>query len=114
MKAVAFIRSTKNFNTCSPHGTHNGYVAVPPDNKYHGENYWDIPVYVHGGLTYSESSGHATVLDNAEFITDNTELNDSWWIFGFDTFHSGDNEVNCNKEFVIKETLELLKQLEQE
>ena len=39
-KAVAFIISNEWAN--SPiYGTHNGYVAVPPTNKYHGKSYWD-------------------------------------------------------------------------
>lgn len=39
-KAVAFIRKTPDMPCL--HGTHNGYVAVPPTNKYHGKHYFDI------------------------------------------------------------------------
>lgn len=113
------------------HGTHNGYVAVPPGNKYHRMSYFDIDdISVHGGITFSEPvmSGEESIgskrkinpkyvgkrnpiLDDAEFITDNTEIGDDWWIFGFDTFHYGDNEYNWGKQAVIQETMNLMKQL---
>lgn len=42
-KAVAFIKSNEWFkSTMVEHGTHNGYVAVPPANKYYGMSYSDI------------------------------------------------------------------------
>lgn len=44
-KLVAFIRPTlfldAKFDLSGyefKHGTHNGYVAVPPENKYHGKS----------------------------------------------------------------------------
>ena len=37
-KAVAFIRLNGWFeSTLVGHGAYNGYVAVPPTNKYHGK-----------------------------------------------------------------------------
>ena len=55
-KAVAFIKSNEWFkSTMVEHGTHNGYVAVPSANKYHGMSYFDIDdISVHGGITFSE------------------------------------------------------------
>ena len=50
---------------------------------------------VHGGLTYSKSYVHE---------------NETYWLIGFDTMHSFDNPENSNKEYVINETLNLLKQ----
>ena len=48
-KLVAFIRETSfldvNFDLSGyifEHGTHNGYVAVPPENRYHGRSWKDI------------------------------------------------------------------------
>jgi hypothetical protein len=55
----------------SPQGNWNGYVILPKNHQYDGENYDNIPVNVHGGLTYS-----------------NQEL--SGWVIGFDTAHVGD------------------------
>lgn len=131
-KAVAFIRLNGWFeSTLVGHGAYNGYVAVPPTNKYHGKSYWVIKdVDVHGGITFSEpvTNGEKSfmtqreyrpecvgirniLLEDAEFITDNTEIGDDWWIFGFDTFHYGDNEYNWGKQAVIQETMNLMKQL---
>ncbi len=50
----------------------NGYVELPVGHKYHGMNYDNIPVDVHGGLTYSRLDGNGS------------------WKIGFDTAHYGD------------------------
>ena len=52
-----------------------GYVGLPKGHKWYGEDYDDIPVNAHGGLTFS---GLQTIFDS--------EL---WWI-GFDCAHYGD------------------------
>ena len=131
---VAFIVSNSWANSpISEHGEYNGYVAVPQTNRYHGKSWDEINkcVSVHGGVTFSEpaTNGDCTfsskreykpeyigkpcyILDNAEFITGNTEIGGDWWIFGFDTFHCDDNKQNWNKQAVIAETLWLLRQLE--
>lgn len=44
-----------------------GYVTVPKKHHYYGEGYNDVPVHVHGGLTYSNAG-----------------------TFGFDCAHAGD------------------------
>lgn len=133
MKSVAFIRSNGWFKSDICHrGTHNGYVAVPPTNKYHGKHYADLgDIEVHGGLTFSEpvinkerSFGSKRkinlkyvgkrnpILDSdIEFISDNTEIGDDWWIFGFDTMHWGDNKYNWDRQAVIEETLSMMEQL---
>ena len=116
MEAVAFIRSNDWFPSYSflKHGSHNGYVAVPPTNRYHGKHY-DEDVDVHGGLTFSEpvvGNGRLNpILEDAEYITDNTEIGDDWWIFGFDTMHYGDNPEIWDREAVIEETKRLMEQL---
>lgn len=137
-KLVAFITSTSfldaKFDLSGyefKHGTHNGYVVVPPENKYHGKSIDDIEyfeVHVHGGITLSEPATYPDkmngigikkeyvgkrnkLLEKAEFITDNTEIGDDWWIFGFDTAHLGDNKYNWDRQAVIKETLSLMEQL---
>lgn len=61
-KLVAFIRETSfldvNFDLSGyifKHGTHNGYVAIPPENRYHGRSWEDMEeINVHGGITFSE------------------------------------------------------------
>ena len=135
-KLVAFIISTSfldvKFDLSGyeyEHGTHNGYVAVPPENKYHGKSIHDIEDFeVHGGITFSEPAIYPNVmngrkinekyvgkrnaiLEKAEFITENTEVGEDWWIFGFDTAHWGDNKYNWDKQAVIEETLSMMEQL---
>ncbi len=36
-------------------GPHNGYVHVPSSHPLAGKHYDDVPVDVHGGLTFSEN-----------------------------------------------------------
>ena len=57
-----------------------GYVALPPSHPYYGKDYDDIPVKVHGGLTYAQDS-------QGEISWALTPK--AWWI-GFDCAHYGD------------------------
>lgn len=58
-------------------GTHPcAYVEIPRNNKYFGKDYDDIPVYPHGGLTYS--SDHLATVDHIG------------WFIGWDYAHAGD------------------------
>ena len=52
-------------------GTWNGYVYVPSGHKYENVHYDDIPVSVHGGLTYAGKW-------------------DDQFVIGFDTNHMSD------------------------
>lgn len=56
-----------------------GYVGVPPSHPFHGKRYNEVPVEVHGGLTYAEKSGRSFCC----------EKGDAWWL-GFDCAHLGD------------------------
>ena len=56
-----------------------GYVVLTKDNKFYGKDYDDIPVQVHGGLTFS------------------SEVNGEWLI-GFDCAHHGDITPGCGYE----------------
>jgi len=83
-----------------------GYVELTGDNKFYGKDYNDIPVQVHGGLTYANQEG-----DN--------------WVIGFDCAHSGDlcpyledkynsfgsGDVYRTKEYVISECESLTDQI---
>ena len=97
---IAFIRENtwaKNWISSLEHGWGNGYVALPSTHPFYGLDYDEIDehVNVHGGLTYSKSYTHE---------------NEMYWLIGFDTMHSSDNPEYSNKEYVINETLNLLKQ----
>jgi hypothetical protein len=81
-------------------GWGNGYVKIVPKHIYYGKGYDDIPLNVHGGLTFSE------------IISDNDV--DGWpeghWI-GFDTAHYGDDILKWPKEKVLEETKDLFRQV---
>jgi len=55
------------------HGQLNGYVAIPKGHEMWGKGYDDIPVEVHGGLTYASED----------------EKTDEW-VVGFDCNHYND------------------------
>lgn len=125
---IAYINSTinNNFNNLSnvfpmlPAGSGagyaNGYVAVPKDHPYFGKDYDDIDVEVHGGLTFACSGDKVTARDlpETEVIEGNLgNLDENWWVFGFDTCHYMDTLDRWPREAVIVETLNLKKQLEE-
>lgn len=131
MKLIAFILPAPFFSAAF--GTHNGYVAIPPEHPCYGHGYSESPIVdldVHGGITYSEPvllgevtfmgkfpvnpayiGTRALLLDKAEYITEEKYIPDDWWILGFDTCHYFD--ADWDKERVIEETLKLKKQLEE-
>ncbi len=133
-KAIAFITVTPLVSGRFERGTHNGYVAVPPTNKYHGKhwNFEDIEkLDVHGGITFSDpvitpdiryglrvnpkyAGKRSPILKDAEYITAKKNIPDDWWILGFDTCHFGDNPGTWNRKAVIEETLRLMEQLTKE
>ena len=65
--------------------THNtsgyrcGYLRLPKGHPWHGLGMLDIPVAVHGGITFAE----------ADVECDAPGADDAWWI-GFDCAHAGD------------------------
>lgn len=79
-----------------PSGWGNGYVSIPHDSKWFGVEYDDIPVEVHGGLTFSDYAG--------ELLTLPDHIEPDTWVIGFDTHHAGDDLANWSEEKVIKET----------
>ena len=99
-------------------GYGNGYVLLPNGHPFYEVNYDDINyVYVHGGLTFSDyfdCNNFLKWIKNKEICGDVTLENykkfDKFWMIGFDTSHYNDNEQNCSKEYVIKETESLLNQ----
>lgn len=67
-----------------------GYVGLPPGHRYHGTDYDNVPVYVHGGLTYASfcqedaEEGHGIC-----HIPEPGAPDAVWWL-GFDCAHLGD------------------------
>lgn len=102
MKLKTFVKENTWLNF-TDHGWGNGYVIIPKGHKYYGVDYDNIPVNVHGGLTFSD---YANTLDWSE-IKDK-----EGWVVGFDTAHYGDNSINRPRSWVVRETNKLRKQLE--
>ena len=121
------------------YGWGNGYVAVPKEHSLYEKSYsdkvkvkdaakipfngnfisllcasldndadknlipLDLAINVHGGITFSNS---VTSLKKAP-----SYIPKDYWVFGFDTAHAGDNQINWTKENVQKETKKFKKQL---
>lgn len=89
-------------NTWSPtfmeKGWGNGYVRIVEGHPFYDKGYENIPVSVHGGLTFSEH------------VMDSTHFSDGYWV-GFDTAHYGDNQETCTMDYVMDETCYLFKQI---
>lgn len=68
---------------------YNGYVQLPPRHPWRMRDYDEIPVEVHGGLTF----GHHRSIENREFglrREGRTAADTGGWV-GFDTMHAWDH-----------------------
>lgn len=61
-----------------------GYVAVDRNHPDFGKDYNDVPVDVHGGLTYADKCSHVIC-----HVPEPGKPDDVWWL-GFDCAHLGD------------------------
>ena len=92
------------FSSTYERGWGNGYVGVSESHPLYKVEYFDIEqLEVHGGLTFSS-------FVEASRKSEWGELS-GMWVFGFDTVHLGDNKVNCNQEYVERQTASLAMQL---
>lgn len=92
------------------HGFGNGYVILPEWHKYNWVHYDDIPVEVHGGLTFGEKVKDIKWEHFAPFIKD---LNPEDYIVGFDTSHYEDTIEKWSEREVAQEAHKLSAQLSQ-
>jgi hypothetical protein len=69
-----------------PSGALCGYVGVPPGHPWHGKDYNDVDVNVHGGLTFARGCDEGGKICHVPL---EGESPDVWWL-GFDCAHSGD------------------------
>ena len=99
-----YIIKENNWLIGMDHGFGNGYVVIPKGHPYHGQDYDNIPVDVHGDLTFAEP---ASGLEWKELQPEDKE----GWVVGFDTSHWGDTSVNWSESEVVKETIRLRDQL---
>ena len=88
-----------------------GSVFVLPEYEKYSLPYFFEDIDVHGGITFN-ASVTGLYNDNFEWIGDMpTQPLGDYWMFGFDTAHSGDCLGNRPKEWVIQETKSLSNQL---
>lgn len=104
MKAFTVKNTWSNHHQ---HGWGNGYVAIPPTSSWHGVDYHQIPVSVHGGLTWSSKASE--VRERGVEVPPCIDGND--WVVGFDTVRLWDAELT--EQDVERETYKLLGALEQ-
>lgn len=88
-------------------GYGNWYVAIPPWHKYHWIEYDDIPVEVHGWLTFSNMMNDKYREKWQEF----SHFPNWYWIIWFDTAHYWDNQKDQNIWYVQDQINKLIKQL---
>lgn len=74
----------------NPMGALCGYVGVPPGHPWHGADYDDVDVDVHGGLTFASSCHEDAPKDMGVcHVPAPGRPADVWWL-GFDCCHSDD------------------------
>ncbi|MGO3282469.1 MAG: hypothetical protein ACTIKC_06740 [Psychrobacter sp.] len=94
------------WSTDGNHGWGNGYVAIPPTSSWHGANYNQIPVSVHGGLTWSSFASAIRKRD----VEVPSWVDDNDWVVGFDTVR--ESSKCMHKSDVERETHKLLGAIE--
>lgn len=99
------LENGSRFNGTIDVGQYNGYVVIPKGHPMNGKDYDDIPVDVHGGLTFACSAD--TVHKDFGILPEDK----GGWIVGFDTCHYGDTAEKWTKEKVQAETDRLAEQL---
>lgn len=73
-----------------PFGGWNGYVALPYDHPWYGANEYDMPVEVHGGITYSALEDAESIMAwQGDEASADPVCDPPWWV-GFDCAHAWD------------------------
>ena len=76
-------------------GTHPCcYIGIDSNNKFYKKHYDDIPIQVHGGLTFACPTSKFKYFNK-----------DNYWIIGWDYLHYGDYLywLNYGKKWTLKE-----------
>jgi len=95
---IKLLRNTNRYGF-TDHGWGNGYVRIVEGHPFYGMEYMDIPVSVHGGLTFSQ-----------DIPEDDRHFPKGYWV-GFDTAHYGDNSDTWTISAVSDETIVLFNQI---
>lgn len=99
-----FIKKSRLHNES---GWGNGYVVLPKGHPYNGVHYNDIPINIHGGLTFSKSVEDLILQDWDELTPEDI----GGWVIGFDTEHWGDSLKNWPVDALFYELVDLIRQL---
>lgn len=90
---------TRKHNTNILWGFANGYVGLPLDHPWsEKKDNYDLPVNVHGGVTWCDDHLPDTPPDGKHF-----------WI-GFDTRHYGDSRDTCPNMYCYIQTFSMYQQ----
>jgi len=87
-------------------GWGNGYVVIFTNHPMYGLGSEEIPVYIHGGITLSESCEN--ILNHSGFSDEELK---GGWVIGFDTCHLMDTPEVWTKKAVLEETENLKNQM---
>ena len=66
-----------------------GYAGVPASHPDYGKGYDDVPVDVHGGLTFADKCRPGAEDHSVCHVVEEGEDDNVWWL-GFDCAHGGD------------------------
>jgi hypothetical protein len=88
-------------------GWGNGYVLIPPKHPWYAYSQHNLPVEVHGGLTFGSIVEEKTL----ELWEELDENDIGCYMIGFDTAHYRDTIKTWPKKAVITETLKLDRQV---
>ena len=89
-------------------GAYNGYVVCSRDHPWFAMDPEQVPVSVHCGLTYGRSCEDITMSIPKKLRTED------YWIYGWDTLHSGDTIERWSEERVREENNSLYWQFYEE
>ena len=92
------VNSKSKLNKCLfPQGQANGYIICHVSHPWFDMDYQHIPVEVHGGLTFGHSCSELSWNIRRRY------KNKDYYIYGWDTKHSDDNETKWTIKNVIEE-----------
>jgi hypothetical protein len=80
-----------------------GYVGVDRTHPWHGKPYDDLPVEVHGGLSFADGCQEGPQESTVCHIPEPGQPDDLWW-FGFDCGHAWD--ISPGLRFQAEDRLE--------
>ena len=91
------------------------YILLDENHKWYGKDYFDIPLEVHGGLTYGEKDLGGFLEYSDKYKCENLTVIRNKWVIGWDYAHYGDyyysrfmSETN-DKKWTTEEILQEVK-----